>query len=296
VDLESVHFHEVGAVDAMVDIVGSCLALVQLGVERVSVGALPLGRGTVKCAHGLYPCPAPATAELLKGHTVEETEEEGELVTPTGAALLTTWHDPSPPAGPARMVKAGYGFGRRTLKSRPNLLRVLLFESSASPEDCSYRCLVLACHLDDATGEQIGVLLTRLMDAGALDAVAAPIYMKKQRPGIHLTVLCRPEDRARMVDLLFRESGTLGVREELSRRTVLPRRGETVSTPYGPVRIKVGLWGGREVTLAPEMDDCVARSEEHGVSARAVYEAAAAAAHGRRFQAGKGSHPSCPDA
>lgn len=277
VPVEEVHFHEVGALDALVDIVGSCLALHRLGVEAVWIDELPVGCGTMRCAHGVYPVPVPAVVELLKGFPVTSTGEPFELVTPTGAALLMSWRTGERPPSGARMAQAAYGFGQRTLRDRPNVLRAVLYETDGEAGE-SDEVLVLETNLDDTTPELIGVTMEQARKAGALDASASPLQMKKQRPGVLLRVLCRPEDRARMLDVLFRGVPTFGVRESRMRRTTLSRRMETVQTPFGAVRIKIGLWQGEVVARSPEMDDCVARAQEHGVSARAVYEAASHAA------------------
>ncbi|MBN1269519.1 MAG: nickel pincer cofactor biosynthesis protein LarC [Kiritimatiellae bacterium] len=275
VPVDEVHFHEVGALDSIIDIVGSCLALEELGVEAVAVGPLPLGRGTVTCRHGVYPVPAPATVRLLEGFPVVQTEEPHELVTPTGAALLTTWRTlDAPPAG-SRIVRAGYGFGHHTLGGRPNVLRAVLLEKGTAEEAS---CLVLESNIDDTVPELLGALMGRLLEAGALDAFTTAVQMKKQRPGTLLTVLCRPEQREALLDLIFRESTTFGVREYVTQRTMLERRFAEVQTPYGAVRVKIGTWRGQDVTVAPEMDDCIKRAKEKDVPVRQVYEAAAKAA------------------
>ncbi len=289
---DEVHFHEVGAVDSIVDIVGACLALDQLGIAAVAVGPLPEGRGTVTCAHGVMPIPVPATAELLKDHPVVLTDEPFEMVTPTGAALLMTWRDLLPaPAGEnaGAIRRIGTGVGSRTLQGRPNLLRALVIEPLpvASPATASGEplrkdhqkalqdeCLVLECNLDDANPEWIGALLPRLIADGALDAFATPVQMKKQRPGIQLTVLCPPARREAMLDLLFRESTTFGVREHLVRRTLLERRRVLQKTPYGPIHLKEGRWHGRLVTRAPEYDDCQRAADRHRIPLRQIYAAA----------------------
>ncbi|MCE9616397.1 MAG: nickel pincer cofactor biosynthesis protein LarC [Lentisphaerae bacterium] len=274
---DDVHFHEVGAVDSIVDIVGACIALDLLGVQAVSCGPLPCGVGTIQCAHGVMPNPAPATLDLLKGFPVEQTDEPFELVTPTGAALLTAWQQRFPAgSSPVGVIRAsGTGFGTRTLHHRPNLLRVTLLESASHAADSTHDdCLVLECNLDDMNPEWIGTLTQRLLAAGALDAFTAAVHMKKQRPGTLLTVLCRPADREAMLDLLFRESTTFGVREHLTRRTMLERRFVDAKTPYGKVRVKEGLWKGRVVTRAPEHDDCARAAERHGIAVRVVYQAA----------------------
>ncbi len=273
---DQVHFHEVGAVDSVVDIVGACLALELLAIDAVSVGPLPLGHGTVKSAHGILPVPAPATVELLKGMQVMPADEPFELVTPTGAALLGDWSmNSSQPAG-GRLRRAGHGFGHHRLSSRPNLLRALLLESTPEPE--TDQCLALECNLDDTIPELLGSLITSLLAAGALDAFLTPVLMKKQRPGTLLTVLCRPQLRANLLDIIFRESTTFGIREYPVQRTILQRREEDIATPFGKVRIKTGEWQGQVVTRAPEHDDCVRLARQAGVPVRTVYEAALGAA------------------
>ncbi len=272
--VEQIHFHEIGAIDSIVDIVGCCLALHRLAVDAVAVGPLPQGRGVIHCAHGTFPNPAPATVELLRGMAVEQTDLPHELVTPTGAALLADWRTLDRPPPGARIEKIGYGLGRRDLGSRPNLLRAVLMTDSSDSSDPSDSCLVLETNLDDATPELIGALAQRLMAQGALDVFATAIQMKKQRPGVLLTVLCSPKDREKLLDVIFRESTTFGVREYETRRTILTRRIETVQTPFGEVRVKVGRWRGQDITRSPEMDDCLRLAERHAVPVRVVYEAA----------------------
>lgn len=275
---DRIHFHEVGALDSIADIVGCNLGLHRLGVDQVSSGPLPIGRGTVRCAHGVLPLPAPATVELLTGFPVYPVDETMETVTPTGAALLTSWKNRDAPPAAGCWEKVGHGLGGHALRERPNLLRAFLYretEQAAGPEEC----LVLECNLDDITPELVGSLTMRALEKGALDAFTTPVMMKKQRPGMLLAVLCKPEARDAMLDLIFQESSTFGVREHRVSRTVLARHFETVQTPYGPVRIKVGVWKGKPVTASPEYADCVACSEQSGVPVKAVYQAAIAA-HG----------------
>lgn len=271
---DRIHFHEVGALDSIVDVVGGCLALHRLGVEQVVVGPLPLGHGLIQCAHGTYPSPAPATVELLKGAAVCEVDEPFETVTPTGAALLTSWRNADAVPAGARVVEVAYSFGHRRLQGRPNVLRATLLEYAAPLAAPPGACLVLECNLDDTTPELIGALTGRLLEAGALDVYTTPIQMKKQRPGVLLGVLCEPAARAVLLDLIFRGCTTFGVREYPVTRTVLARRHETVQTPYGPVRVKIGTWNGDDVTRAPEFEDCAQAAKAHEVSVRAVYEAA----------------------
>lgn len=276
---DEVHFHEVGATDSIVDIVGSCLARHELGVDRVEAGPLPVGCGTVDCRHGTYPVPAPATVELLRGMVVVRTSEPSELVTPTGAALLAAWcAEDGGGAAPARVAASACGFGQQELVSRPNVLRATLLDAAAPAG--SDRCLVLETNLDDTTPELVGVLCRRLLELGALDVFAAPVQMKKQRPGTQLTVLCEPAQREAMLGAVFRGSTTFGIRIRETERALLDREVAEVETPYGPVRVKQGRWRGELVTRSPEMDDCVAAAARHGVSARQVYEAARRAAGG----------------
>lgn len=275
--IEEIHFHEVGAMDSIIDIAGSCLCLHMLGVKTVEVGALPLGHGTIKCAHGVLPSPAPATVALLAGFPVVNIDEPFETVTPTGAALLVTWarelKEDRP--GTRRIIKTtSHGFGSRKLTGRPNLLRATLCERVQVPDSSHDDCLVLECNLDDVIPELIGALTIKLLKQGALDVFTTPIQMKKQRPGTLLTVLCKPENRDELLDLIFRETTTFGVREHMTARTTLQRRSETVKTPYGPVRVKIGTWKGMDITRSPEHDDCAKAAEAGGVSVRKVYESA----------------------
>lgn len=274
---DDVHFHEVGAVDSIVDIVGGCLALECLGVDEIMVKPLPLGAGITKSQHGTIPVPAPATVELLVDFPVVQTQEQSELVTPTGAALLTTWRTQEQVPAGARVAAVGYGLGHRVLGTRPNLLRAILFETTPTAET-SDECLVLECNLDDTVPELIGALFGRLLAGGALDVFTTPIQMKKQRPGILLSVLCMVARREELLDLIFRESTTFGVREYVVQRTMLARRHVDVTTRYGTVRVKVGTWKGEPITQSPEYEDCVRCAETEGVAVRAVYEAAQHAA------------------
>jgi uncharacterized protein (TIGR00299 family) protein len=272
---DKIHFHEVGALDSIADIVGCNLCLHKLAVDRVAVAPLPIGQGTVKCAHGILPLPAPATVELLTGFPVTAIDETKETVTPTGAALLTTWKNADRPSGTGCWTRVGHGLGTHALKERPNLLRAFLYQKitqSAGSDDC----LVLECNLDDITPELVGGLTVKLLEKGALDVFTTPVQMKKQRPGMLLTVLARPESKEALLDLIFSESTTFGVREHAVSRHVLERRFETVQTPYGPIRIKIGTWKGRTATLSPEYADCAAAAEKAGVPVKAVFQAALA--------------------
>jgi len=273
--IEKVHFHEVGAIDAIVDVVGACLCLEELGVERVLCSPIPTGSGTVTCEHGVLPVPAPATALLLKGVPLATCEEIGELTTPTGAAILTTIAAMFGPP-PAMTISAiGYGAGTRDNKTRPNVLRVMIGESddSSPPQD---EIVVLETNLDDATPQVVGFCIERLLAAGALDAFALPIQMKKGRPGVLLTVLAEASQARTMERILFAETPTLGVRRKTVRRTTLPRRHETVMTVFGDIRMKVGEFDGL-VTATPEFEDCKTAALQSGAALREVIAAATSA-------------------
>ena len=274
-DVHSVHFHEVGAVDSIVDVVAACVALEQLGVERVLCSPMTVGSGTVRCEHGVLPAPAPATARLLVGAATVAGDIDGEATTPTAAALLTTLAESFGPL-PAMTVSAvGYGAGTRETGKLPNLLRVFLGQAS---DDASADAVVeLSANIDDCTGEVIGAAVERLLSAGALDAWAAPIYMKRSRPAWMLSAICRPVDAGEMQRLILTETTTFGVRRRLCSRSMLQRRHRTVETAYGPIRVKVGMLGERALTVAPEFADCLAAAEAHNSPVKAVQMAARAA-------------------
>lgn len=272
--VEKVHFHEVGAVDAIVDIVGAVLALESLGVERVVCSPVPVGSGTVTCAHGVLPVPAPATAELLRGVPTARSDEVGELTTPTAAAVLTTLADDFGPMPSLTISAIGYGAGTREGAKLPHLLRVLVGEVSGDGE--VDEIAVVETNLDDASPELVAHCMERALEAGALDTYAVPIHMKKSRSGVVLTVLCRLEQVPAMERVLFAETPTFGVRRHTVARAKMQRRHETVTTPYGDVRIKVGEREG-VVTASPEYEDCKAVAIEHGIALREVIAAANAA-------------------
>ncbi|MFA7230730.1 MAG: nickel pincer cofactor biosynthesis protein LarC [Victivallaceae bacterium] len=278
VPAEDVHFHEVGAVDSIVDIVGCCLAYHLLKIDGISVSTLPTGIGTFKCNHGIYPLPAPATAELLKNLASAPTDEPYEMVTPTGAALLSVWPKLEISAS-SRITNSASAFGQRELKNRPNLLRAMLYETDAEskPALMARKLTVLETNLDDCTAEIIGVAFNKLMDSGALDVWTAPIMMKKQRNGILLSVLCEPADKQKFMEIILTETSTFGVREYEITRHCLDRHFEEIETAYGKVRIKVGAYNGREITRSPEIDDCRKLAEQHNVPLKKVYAAASSA-------------------
>lgn len=286
--VDDVHFHEIGAVDTLVDVLGGVAGLAALGAERIVSGPLPWSGGTVRIAHGLFPAPPPAVAALLEGFPVTGVDVQGEMVTPTGAALITGLAEAFGPP-PAMIVRrVAYGAGTRDWPDRPNLLRLVLGDAldAAGTVDgadggiVTETLTVLACNLDDMVAEWYGPLVEAAFRAGALDVWLTPAQMKKGRPAVIVEVLCRPVDTPRLRDLLFRQTTTLGVREHSVTRRALPRETRTVRTPYGEVRIKIGRPGDGPPKLAPEHDDCAARAAEHGVSVREVWLAAVQAAQG----------------
>lgn len=276
---DEIHFHEVGAVDAIVDIAGSCVLLEMLGTDIVALSSLPCGTGTIVCAHGIMPVPAPATLELLSGFPVHSVDIRGELVTPTGAALLTTLADPQT-AGKMptmRVLTSGFGAGKKQFKTdMPNLLRVVIGETAGSgtADKTPQTVAVLETNLDDQNPESFELFMERAFAAGALDVFFAPIQMKKNRPASLVTVICPTDKTETLAGVLFRETGTFGVRIREQRRLTLARSWRTVTTEFGPIRLKIGNWQGEEVTASPEYDDCKRAAQEHGVPLRRVYEAA----------------------
>ncbi len=273
---DEVHFHEVGAVDSIVDITGCCLGMHLLNIAGVSVSALPIGQGTVKCQHGIYPLPAPATAALLKGMETVRSGETSEMVTPTGAALLKVWTATPVPAQ-AAIVETVDSFGHRDFSTRPNLLRAMLLEDSAGT--VQDECLLLETNIDDCSPEVIGAVTGKLLEAGALDVWTAAIQMKKQRPGFILSVLCKPEVAESLSAIIFRETTTFGLRKQQIQRQCLKRRFVSVETEYGQIRIKVGDLAGEEVTASPEFADCSNAAAEHKVAIKTVINSALAAYH-----------------
>lgn len=277
IPVEKVHFHEVGALDSIADIVGAAVGLGALGVERFTSSAVPPGSGTVKCAHGVMPVPAPATAELLKGVPLAPSTVKAELTTPTGAAILTAVVSEYLATPPMTVERIGQGAGTKDFMDHPNILRLFVGTTQASPGrqpgggDESDTVVVLETNLDDIAPELVGYTFDRLFAAGALDVFAVPIQMKKNRPGVLLSVICESGTTAEFEAILFRETGTFGVRRTEARRSKLQREAVTVETPWGPVQAKRGWRADGFEVVTPEYEDCARIAQEQGVPLRAVY-------------------------
>ena len=269
-DPDEVTFHEVGAVDSIVDVVGSCVALEQLDADSVSCGPLPMGTGVVDAAHGPLPVPGPATLEILKGSRVRWTDEPRETTTPTGAALMAsfTGGEFTDALPPMTLQSVGYGAGNARLRSWPNLLRAVVGELEGPSGDVE----LLEANVDDASGELLGAAVERLLAAGALDAWLEPITMKRGRGAYKACALVLSGDNERLARLLMRETGTLGVRHYAVGRTVAERRIVEVELPYGKCRVKIGSLDGVDFIVSPEHADAVRLASETGLPLPRVYE------------------------
>ncbi len=283
IPVERVHFHEVGALDAIVDVVGACVCFELLGVERFVSSPLHVGSGTVRMAHGLFPVPPPAVAELLRGVPVYSTDIQGELVTPTGAAIVSTVCESFGPLPRMRVEQTGYGAGTREYKDFPNVLRVMVGESESvetrAAGELDEKLLMIETNIDDASPQVVGNLMELALSRGALDCYFTPVQMKKNRPGVLVSILCRPDDKEALLELLFEETTTIGARSYEVERRALERETVTVETEFGPVDLKVALVGGCVKGATPEFEQCRAAARKAGVPWRAVEAAALAAFH-----------------
>jgi len=279
VEPERVTFHEVGAVDSIVDIVAACIALELLGRPKVTAGEVVEGTGFVRCAHGRMPLPAPATLEILgaRGIPTSQCEESHEMLTPTGAALLAEFAESFGPMRGVVGARVGYGVGTRDHRTRANVLRAILWEASGEGAERGWetdRVVVLETNIDDATAEVMGHALEKAMRLGALDAFHAPVHMKKNRPGVLFTVVCREEDADDLTEFLLVETTAFGVRRTLAERRKLAREVVTVRTPHGQVQVKLGRLGGRVVQASPEFESCRSVAAMAGVPLREVMASA----------------------
>jgi uncharacterized protein (TIGR00299 family) protein len=278
---EQVHFHEVGAVDAILDIVGTCIGLEFLEISHLTCSPVNVGSGCVQAAHGSLPVPAPASLELLKDLPIYSSGVDGELVTPTGAALISTLATGFGPIPPMRVERIGYGAGAREIPGHPNLARLLLGESAepvrvrdGAPGDEVVS--VIEANVDDMSPQLYGYFIDQALAAGALDVTCTPIQMKKDRPGILLSVLCTPEKGDALAQMLFEQTTTIGVRIYEARRKILERELVSIRTPYGTVKVKVAKRDGKVLNVAPEYEDCQRLATEKGVPLKQVMIAAQA--------------------
>ena len=284
IPVERIHFHEVGAVDAIVDVVGACIGFELLGIERFAASALHVGSGTVEMAHGRFPVPPPAVAELLRGAPVYSTDIKGELVTPTGAAIVSTLCESFGAIPSMRLQTTGYGAGTREYKDFPNVLRILVGETDAtgvvadeSGAEGDEVLVLVETNVDDVSPQVLGYMLEQAFAHGALDCYFTHVQMKKNRPGVLVSILCRTAEREAMLELLFAETPTLGVRHSVVRRRALERESVTVETEFGTIAVKLGRLRGRVVSATPEFEECREAAQRVGVPLQDVQEAARAA-------------------
>lgn len=276
--LEKVHLHEVGALDSIIDIVGAVFALEWFAADRIVVSPLNVGGGMVKTAHGVFPVPAPATVALLKDAPVYSSGLQAELLTPTGALILTEYASAFGPVPAMTVTKVGYGAGDREFPDTPNVVRVLVGESataqaigpSGHQASTTHDVVVIECEIDDMNPQIFGVLMDALYAAGALEVFYAAVQMKKNRPGTLMTIVARPADRDRLTEIVFRDSTTIGVRYQQVARECLDREMVTVTTPVGPVRFKVARRGNRVLNAQPEFDDLAKLAADRGIPIKDV--------------------------
>jgi len=285
VPVDTVHFHEVGAVDTITDIVCAATGICSLGVDAWYASPVNVGSGFVQCAHGMFPVPAPATAELLKGVPTYSAGVKKELTTPTGAALLKALECRFSDAPVISTEVIGYGAGTRNPEGFPNVLRLNIGEVVGARKTVSERVTVLECAVDDATPQVVAHTMDRILEEGALDVMCTPVVMKKGRMGSLLTVLCRPERREVFESLLLRETTTLGVRVREEDRVILQRRFVEVETAYGVIRVKIGSRDGEDLNWMPEYEDCARAAREHGIALKQVMQAALVAIADKKVEA-----------
>jgi len=271
IPIEEVHFHELGGLDSVVDIVGSVWGLQQLGIERIHVSKVNVGGGFVKCEHGILPVPAPATLSLMEGKPIYSSGVERELLTPTGAAILTTLGSEFGPIPPIHLEKIGCGAGRDDLP-HPNLLRLIIGTLASTSRN--ERVVVIETNIDDMNPQFYDYLIEKLLNLEVLDVFITPILMKKNRPGHLLTVICRSEKLLSVTDFLFRETTTLGLRWREEERAKADREIRNIQTPYGKIHLKLGKWGGNIVNISPEYEDCKRLALEKGVPLKDIFQEA----------------------
>lgn len=268
-DPADVHFHEVGAMDSIIDIIGVCLALESLDVGKIVVSPVPTGTGKLRMAHGLYPIPAPATAELLCGVPLSSFTAKGELTTPTGAGIVKALAAEFGELPAGTIDRIGYGAGTKNF-DHPNVIRAVLYQQEQKPQ-AEEKIMIIEAQVDDSTGETLGYAMEKLFEAGALDVYHTPVYMKKNRPGVLITVLCLPVNHMRCEDILLAETSTFGVRRSEWQRRILDRQWIQVDTSFGSIRVKQALDGNKIVRQSPEYEDAAQAARTFGVSLETVF-------------------------
>jgi pyridinium-3,5-bisthiocarboxylic acid mononucleotide nickel chelatase len=268
--VDEVHFHEVGAIDSIVDIVGAAICLNYLAPDSVHCSTIELGGGSVHCVHGIYPVPAPATAELVKNMPVRKGTVDYEATTPTGAAILAAFADTFTDKFDFRILKTGYGIGTKD-STIPNVLRVFLCESAGDAETETVNSYIIECNIDDMNPEFYDYIIDSLFSAGAKDVFITPIIMKKSRPAVKLSILCNPEAENRVNEVLFRETSTIGLRKYSIDKTMLERKIEHITTRYGEVRVKSAFYQGVCIKSKPEYEDCIKIARSQGIPISQVY-------------------------
>lgn len=275
-DLQEIHFHEVGALDSIVDIVSASIGMVALEIEKVYCSTLSLGGGTIKCAHGILPVPGPATAELLKGVPTAGGPIDKELLTPTAAAILTTIVNQFGVLPEMKIEKIGYGAGSLESEKFPNVLRLIIGQSVCENTANTDSVCLMEANSDDVTGEIVGFVTEKLFESNALDVFTASIYMKHNRPAVKISVICKIEDVPQIEEILFTEGLTFGIRKQILQRSKLQRDFAKVATEFGEIKIKTGSLNGRIVTAKPEFSDCAAAAQKHKVAVKTVIQTAMA--------------------
>jgi uncharacterized protein (TIGR00299 family) protein len=268
--VDDVHFHEVGAIDSIVDIVGAAICINQLAPDIIQCSTLELGGGTIHCAHGVYPVPAPATAEIIKNIPVRKGTVDYEATTPTGAAILATCVNEFTDKADFTILKTGYGIGAKD-STIPNVLRVFLCETASDPETTTIPSFIIECNIDDMNPEFYDYIIDSLFSAGAKDVFITPIIMKKSRPAVKLSILCAPDAENRVNEVLFRETSTIGIRKYSIDKTMLERKIEKVSTRFGEVHVKSAFYQGVCIKSKPEYDDCIKIARSNSIPISQVY-------------------------
>jgi uncharacterized protein (TIGR00299 family) protein len=275
--IEKIHFHEVGALDAIIDVCGAAIGFDLLGVDNFVCSSMRVGTGMTEMAHGRFPIPPPAVAELLRGKPIYAGEVEGEFVTPTGAAIITTVCEQFGNMPPMTIEAGGYGAGTRSHQNFPNVLRIFVGETEAADAAGDEHLLMIETNIDDMSSQLFGYVMDRAFELGALDCYLSPVQMKKSRPGMLVSILCRPEDREKFLQMLFAETTTIGARSYEVMRRALPRETVTVNTQFGPIDVKVAHTKNGAVKAMPEFEQCRAAAQNAGVPLREVQEATRAA-------------------